>query len=117
MIEPIPRLKLKNACPIALKKVVASTSEKLGENKKLKPLIKSPLIIALITMMIIRTNNVGINKRTIRSIPPITPAARIAILNPINTVCQNNNLGAEAVTRLNCSTEEMFVFGIAAMPM
>ena len=38
MIEPIPRLKLKNACPIALKKVVASTSEKSGANKKLKPL-------------------------------------------------------------------------------
>ena len=117
MIEPIPRLKLKNACPIALKKVVASTSEKLGENKKLKPLIKSPLIMALMTMIIIRTNNVGINKRTIRSMPPITPAARIAILNPIKTVCQNSNLGAEAVTRLNCSTEEMLVFGIAAIPM
>ena len=28
MIEPIPKLKLKNACPIALKNVVASTSEK-----------------------------------------------------------------------------------------
>ena len=117
MIEPMPRLKLKNACPIALKKVVASTSEKLGENKKLKPLTKSPLIIALITIIIISRNNVGINKRTMRSMPPITPAARIAILNPIKTVCQNNNLGAEAVTRLNCSTEEMFVFGIAAIPM
>ena len=55
--------------------------------------------MALMTIIIIRTNNVGINKRTIRSMPPITPAARIAILNPIKTVCQNSNLGAEAVTQ------------------
>ena len=117
MIEPMPRLKLKNACPMALKKVVASTSEKLGENKKLNPLIKSPLIMALRTMMIIRINNVGINKRTIRSMPPITPAARIAILNPMKSVCQKSNLGAEAVTKEYCSAEVMLVFGMAAMPM
>ena len=117
MIEPMPRLKLKNACPMALKKVVASTSEKLGENKKLNPLIKSPLIMALITIIIIRMNNVGINKRTIRSMPPITPAARIAILNPMKSVCQKSSLGAEAVTKVNCSVEVMLVFGMAAMPM
>ena len=114
-MEPIPKLKLKNACPMALKKVVASTSEKSGANKKLKPLAKSPLIIALMTITIIKINNIGINKRTILSIPPITPAEIIIMFNTIKTVCQNINLDGDAVTILNCSSEETSGVGKAAI--
>ena len=116
-MEPMPKLKLKNACPIALKKVVASTSEKSGANKKFKPLVKSPLIIALMTITIIRINSIGINKRTMRSIPPITPAEIISMFNAIKTVCQNINLDGDEVTSLNCSSEEISGVGKAEMSM
>ena len=114
-MEPIPKLKLKNACPMALKKVVASTSEKSGANKKLKPLAKSPLIMALTTITIIKINNIGINRRTILSIPLITPAEIIIIFNAINTECQNINLDGDEVTILNCSKEEISGVGLAAI--
>src|SRR6056300_1192788 len=117
MIEPIPKLKLKNACPMALKQVVASTCEKSGANKKLKPLTKSPLIIALTTMTIIKINNAGINKRTILSIPPITPAEIIIIFKAMKIECQNNNLDGEEVTMLNCSIGDISGVGKAAIIM
>ena len=112
-MEPMPKLRLKNACPIALKKVVASTSEKSGANKKFKPLAKSPLIMALITITIIKTNNIGINNQTILSIPPITPAEIITIFKAIKIECQNNNLDGDEVTILNCSREEISGVGKA----
>ena len=114
-MEPIPRLKLKKAWPMALKKVVASTSEKSGANKKFKPLAKSPLIIALITITIIKINSIGISKRTILSIPPITPAEIIIMFNAMKTVCQNINLDGDDVTKLNCSSEEISGVGDAAI--
>ena len=101
---------------MALKKVVASTSEKSGANKKLKPLAKSPLIMALTTITIIKINNIGINRRTILSIPLITPAEIIIIFNAINTECQNINLDGDEVTILNCSKEEISGVGLAALP-
>ena len=100
---------------MALKNVVASTSEKSGANKKLKPLAKSPLIMALITITIIKINNAGINKRTILSIPPITPAEIIIIFKAIKIECQNNSLDGDEVTILNCSREEISGVGKAAM--
>ena len=115
MIEPIPKLKLKNACPMALKNVVASTSEKSGANKKLKPLAKSPLIIALTTITIININKAGINKRTILSMPPMTPAEIIMIFNAMKIECQNNSLDGDEVTMLNCSREGISGAGKAAM--
>ena len=46
MIEPIPKPKLKNACPIACNKVSEVTFEKSGANKNVIALLKSPLITA-----------------------------------------------------------------------
>ena len=114
-MEPIPKLKLKNACPMALKKVVASTSEKSGANKKFKPLTKSPLIIALITITIIKINSIGINNRTILSIPPMTPAEIIIMFKAIKIECQSINLDGDEVTILNCSREETSGVGKAAI--
>jgi len=44
-MEPIPRLKLKKAWPMALRKVSEVTFEKSGANKKSKVFINAPLII------------------------------------------------------------------------
>ena len=107
MIEPIPKLKLKNACPIALKKVAGVTSEKFGANKKLKPLAKSPFIIEFTTITIIRTNNIGINNLTILSIPETTPAPIIIMFISMNAVCQNNNFETDAVWLANFSVVDI----------
>ena len=59
--------------------------------------------MALTTITIIKINNAGINKRTILSIPPITPAEIIIIFKAIKIECQNNSLDGDEVTMLNCS--------------
>ena len=64
---------------------------------KLKPRIKSPLIMAFSTIIIIRINNTGIMKLITLSIPEMTPKAIMKILRLIKTVCQKSKLVADAV--------------------
>ena len=105
MIEPIPRLKLKKAWPIALKNVSDVTFEKSGANKKFNALTKAPLNIAYVTINIKRNPSIGIKIFTIRPIPFLTPAETIKKVRSIKTVCQKIRFNGDSITAPNCSEE------------
>ena len=99
----MPKLKLKNACPIACNTVSEVTLEKSGANKNVIALLKSPLIIEYITINIIKKPSMGINIFTILPIPSFTPAATIKAVRTIKMVCQKSKLIGEEITLLNSS--------------
>ena len=105
IIEPIPRLKLKKAWPIALKKVCEFTWSKSGANKNSIALLKSPFIAELITIKINKNPSIGIKILTILSIPDLIPRDTMKAVRNINNECQNNKLYGELVTSLNFSAE------------
>lgn len=83
MRTPIPRLREKNACPMAFINVAVDTFEKSGFKKKDTPSTapgSDRLTQRSITNMMKST---GIAMFESRSIPFCTPAIRIAMLSPI----------------------------------
>ena len=86
---PSPKLREKNACPIALTITDESIFEKSGENRNSRPSFAPGISNELIQKMMRIKNRIGIIMFDMRSIPFCTPRITITKLTIRNKIVHN----------------------------
>ena len=101
---PIPMDSLKKARPKAVRMVIGPMTEKSGANKNVNPSFAPGKVSALISHIIIKTNNNGINVFVTLSIPFRTPSIITIPTIPRNRICHKIGAKGEARVSVNLAS-------------
>ena len=91
MIAPIPRLRVKKACPTATMIACPVSLEKSKANRKLTPSLNPGVVAAYPTSTTSSTNSSGMRICTAFSSPPFTPRATTTMVSTIKSVWYPNS--------------------------